>query len=195
MADKKIVKIAFIDRDGVINAYPGHFKYVTRLEEFHMLPRAAEGIRLLNRAGFKVVVVSNQAGVGKGLYTRETLDDITRVMKELLAGQGAVLDAVMYCTHRKEDNCACRKPAIGMLSAAIAMFSTDDTHVDAQRCVFIGDSMIDIATGKAAGIATILVFSGRERPDNRKEWETIPDYTAQDLAEAAAIACKQGRGT
>jgi|GEM_PF-258630 len=189
MTGRKTVPIAFIDRDGVINAYPGHFKYVTSLAEFRLLPNAAEGIKQLAAGGFRIFVVSNQAGVAKGLYSQQTLDEITRVMREGLAAQGAKVDAVYYCTHRSDAGCGCRKPAQGMLEQAYKVLESEGLSPDFSRSVFIGDSMIDLETGTAAGITTILVFSGRETPENSARWSVKPDATAPDLAAAARRAC------
>jgi D-glycero-D-manno-heptose 1,7-bisphosphate phosphatase len=189
MSEDARVKIAFLDRDGVINAYPGHFKYVTCSQEFRLLPGAADGIRELNHCGFKVIVISNQAGVAKGLYTQAALDEMTRLMREHLARDGARVDGVYYCTHHPDAGCGCRKPRTGLIQEAIAAAEKEGSVVDLVRSVFIGDSIIDVETGKAAGIRTILVFSGRESEENRGQWRSMPDSTAQDIVEAARIAC------
>ncbi len=189
MAAKQRIKIAFVDRDGVINAYPGHHLYVCSVTEFHMLPNAAQGIKTLNSCGFKVVVISNQQGVGKGLYTNEDLNGITEKMRQELAREGAFVDRVYYCTHRKEEHCLCRKPRPGLIKAAIDSFGGEGLETDLSKSCFIGDSIIDVDTGRAAGLRTILVFSGNEKPENSDKWKSAPDFTCADIAEAAMIAC------
>lgn len=186
---KRSYPVAFLDRDGVINAFPGQHRYVCGLKDFHMLPGAAEGVRRLNRGGFRVVVISNQAGVSKGLYSRQTLDELTRVMLDRLGKKGAFVDGVYYCIHRSEANCRCRKPATGLIRRAVLELRGKGFSPDLSRSVFIGDSMIDMNTARAAKLVSILVFSGRETPENSSQWEAVPDYTAGNLKEAAAIAC------
>src|ERR1700737_217915 len=103
-------RAAFLDRDGVINRKAGEGQYVTRWEEFHFLPGAAEGISLLNRAGWRVIVVSNQRCVAKGLLTTNELEAMHRRMCDHLAAAGAKLDGIYYCPHEKDPACSCRKP-------------------------------------------------------------------------------------
>lgn len=179
-----------MDRDGVINEYPGDFRYVTSWQEFRFLPGAAKAIEKLIGAGFAVFVVSNQAGVSKGLYTRKTLDSITGNMKKKLAGRGVRLAKVYYCIHQQEDNCSCRKPKTGLISQAINEVKKQGGVLKISESYFIGDSIIDVQTGKAAGLKTILVFSGREKPGNRKNWPVMPDFTADNLSKAADLITK-----
>ena len=99
------MKIVFLDRDGVINKYPGDRLYVTSLRKFRFLPRAKQAIVLLNRGGFKIFVASNQAGVGKGTYAQRTLDAITSKMLKDIEQAGGKISKVYYCRHRKEAGC------------------------------------------------------------------------------------------
>src|SRR5215831_20903126 len=112
MAMKRAV---FLDRDGVINRKVAEGAYVTRWEEFQFLPGVAQAISLLNRAGWSVIVISNQRCVAKGLLSIETLEAIHQRMREELLVGGAKLDGIYYCPHEKEESCDCRKPAPGML--------------------------------------------------------------------------------
>jgi len=139
----------FLDRDGVINRKPPRGSYITRWEEMHFLPDVAEGIGLLNRVGFRVIVVSNQRCVAKGLVTPAELESLHQRMCEQLAASGAVIDEVYYCPHETWLECHCRKPAPGMLLAAAR------THrLDLTSSWMIGDSDIDIDAGKSAGCKT-----------------------------------------
>ena len=183
------MKAVFLDRDGVINEYPGDRLYVTSLRKFKFLPRAKEAIALLNKAGFKVFVASNQAGVGKGTYSQRTLDSITAKMLGDIKQAGGKITKVYYCTHRKDAGCRCRKPKPGLLRRAAREFSFELRHA-----YFIGDTIRDVLTARAAGAKAILIFSGKERLSNRKNWEETPDFIFKDLFAAAKFLVKnQGR--
>jgi histidinol-phosphate phosphatase family protein len=178
--------VVFLDRDGVINEYPGDFNYVARLEEFKLLPHVRTPLEKLCAAGYHLFVVSTQAGVSKGLYTRKDLDAMDAAMKKELGGK-VNFDGIFYCTHRSEENCSCRKPKTGLLERGLAHLTQQGLSVDKGRSFFIGDSIVDVQTGKNAGVRTILVFSGREKKENRTAWQAVPDHTADALAQAADI--------
>jgi histidinol-phosphate phosphatase family protein len=182
----KKVRVVFLDRDGVINEYPGNFKYVTSQAEFRLLPRSREALMRLAAAGCRLFIISNQAGVAKGLYTQKTLDDITACMRRQL-GTEIVFDGIFYCTHLPDAQCGCRKPRTAFIDRAAAQLKEKGFEIDRQKSFFVGDSLIDVETGRAAGLRTIMVFSGRETPDNRPQWPIDPDLTAADLFEAADL--------
>lgn len=177
----------FLDRDGVINEYPGDLKYVTTWKDFHFLPRVKETLKKFTDRGYKIFIISNQAGVSKGVYSRQTLDLITDNMLSELAKYKIEVSGVYYCTHKSEDNCACRKPKAGLVEIAIAKLKEQGLGIEPAASYFIGDTMRDIETGKRAGLKTILVFSGKEKPENKNNWQSLPDFTARDLSEAADI--------
>jgi D-glycero-D-manno-heptose 1,7-bisphosphate phosphatase len=147
-------KAVFLDRDGVINQKPPEGDYIIRWEDFHVLPGVAEGIALLNRAGFAVVVVTNQRCVAKGLMTAAELENIHQRMTELLAGSGAMIDGTFYCPHELEPVCECRKPAPGMLLKAAGSHG-----IDLSASWMIGDSDIDIQAGRNAGCKTVRLIA------------------------------------
>ncbi len=180
------LKIVFLDRDGVINKYPGDFKYVTKAEEFELLPNVKPALEKLTSAGFKMFIVSNQAGVAKGFYSRQDLEAMDQKMLQEL-GEKVKFSGIFYCIHRPDENCACRKPKTGMIDKAFADLKKQGIEVDRQNSYFIGDSMNDMETGQAAGLKTMLVFSGMEKPENQLHWNRIPDYKIDDLASAAQI--------
>lgn len=182
-----MVKAVFLDRDGVINEYPGDLKYVTSWDDFHFLPGVKQGLKKLSDNGYKVFIISNQAGVSKGVYAQETLDLITRNMLAELGQCGARISGVYYCIHKPEDNCSCRKPKSGLVKAAIAKLKAEGLDIELTKSFFIGDTIRDIETGKSAGLKTILVFSGKEKPENKDNWHDLPDFTACDLSEAINI--------
>src|SRR5438552_17540116 len=112
-------KAAFLDRDGVINQKAPEGEYITRWEDVKFLPGVAEAITQFNRAGFQVIVISNQRCVAKGLLSIAELESLHRRMLDWLAKQGAVVNAVYYCPHEKtQPSCNCRKPLPGMLLQA-----------------------------------------------------------------------------
>jgi histidinol-phosphate phosphatase family protein len=180
----KKVNTVFMDRDGVINKYPGDKEYVKSWSEFHFLPRVKQALRKLNEEGFKVFIISNQAGVLKGVYSQESLDHITKNMLKELSGSGINISGVFYCIHRKEDNCSCRKPKTGLIDMAISKLKDEGFAIALTNSYFIGDTMIDIEAGKAVGLKTMLVFSGKEKPHNKNNWQIQPDFTTKNLAEA-----------
>ncbi|RKY39051.1 MAG: Clp protease [Candidatus Omnitrophota bacterium] len=178
-------KIVFLDRDGVINRYPGDGKYVTQWEEFSFLPNVLKAIRRLTEEGYKIKVLSNQSGVNKGIYSPEALKDITRRMiREIEKERGRV--EVYYCPHREDEGCACRKPKIGLFLKA-----TEGEEVDFKQTYFVGDSPVDVEAGRRIGCRTILVGSGRTDLLEVKSWDNPPDYLAGDLWEATQIILAQ----
>jgi len=179
------MNVVFLDRDGVINKYPGDREYVTSWEEFRFLPGVKQALRKLSTAGYKIFVISNQAGVIKGVYSQQALDEITQNMMKELTNSNAGLEAVYYCIHRDEDNCNCRKPKIGMIEQALREHAIPKSAL--KQSFFVGDSTVDIETGRNAGCKTILVFSGKEKPRDKANWRESPDFTAGNLSEAVDI--------
>lgn len=142
----------FLDRDGTLMVDTG---YVRDPADVTLLAGVAEGLRAAKEMGFELVVVSNQSGVGRGIITMEQLEAVQRRFEELLGEQGVALDHVELCLHRPDEGCACRKPLPGMLVSAARL-----RGIDLRRSVMVGDRPTDVAAGRAAGCATILVGSG-----------------------------------
>ncbi|MDD5729644.1 MAG: HAD family hydrolase [Candidatus Omnitrophica bacterium] len=182
------IKVVFLDRDGVINKYPGDTKYVTSLKNFRLLPGVRSALRKLSRGGYKMFVISNQAGVSKKIYSQRTLDIITNYMVSELKKSNAVIDGVYYCIHRSEDNCPCRKPKDGLIKKALK--ENKIPRLALKNAFFVGDSVMDLMAAKQAGCKSILVFSGKEKPANSANWETRPDFTAENLPGAVKIILK-----
>ncbi|RJO64044.1 MAG: HAD family hydrolase [Candidatus Omnitrophota bacterium] len=184
-AKEKTIRAVFLDRDGVINEYPGDYDYVKSRQEFRFLPGVFDALGLFCANGFKIFIISNQAGVSKGLYSQEDLDLITRNMLDALSNRGIVIAGVYYCTHSPEENCGCRKPKAGMIDAALEDLRRQGLAVDMKASYCIGDSLRDIELGKNKGLRTILLFSGKEKPENMAQWGSAPDCTFPDLLKAA----------
>ncbi|MGC0420182.1 D-glycero-alpha-D-manno-heptose-1,7-bisphosphate 7-phosphatase [Embleya sp. AB8] len=142
----------FLDRDGTLNISPAPGRYVRSPDELTLLPGVAAAIRTLNRTGRRVVVVTNQRGVARGLMSLDDLAAVHERLTESLRAQGAFLDAVYACTHH-EFACRCRKPQPGLLQRAMADFP-DIAPGDA---VMIGDTESDVGAGRAAGTRTVLL--------------------------------------
>ncbi len=178
-------KIVFLDRDGVINEFPGNGNYVTKVKEFHFIPGALEALKRLKENGYTVFVVSNQAGVGKGIYSQDKLDRITRRMTAEVRRSGGEIKKAYYCTHTTAHGCDCRKPNIGSIRAALTLLKKPISH--AAHAYFVGDTEVDVTAGKNAGCKTIFVLSGMSDRKTVESWKVRPDYTVDDLLKATDI--------
>ncbi|MEI8176412.1 MAG: HAD-IIIA family hydrolase [Candidatus Omnitrophota bacterium] len=178
-------KFIFLDRDGVINRDPGAIgkEYVTSWEEFAFLPGVLESIKELSAHGYRIAVISNQAGVGRGVYSKVALDEITSRMVTVITAAGGTIDSVQYCIHKRDDNCDCRKPKTGSLKKAVG-----DRAIDLANSYFIGDSRTDVEAGRALGCKTILVLSGKTKSaDETLAWEIKPDAVEAHLLAAVKL--------
>jgi len=176
------VSTIFLDRDGVINE--NRSDYVKNWSEFRFLPGSREAIAKLTRAGHRIVVCSNQAGVAKGCIAPETVEDIHRRMLAEIQGARGIVEKVYYCPHSRDANCHCRKPRPGMLLRA-----RDELGIDLSDAVFIGDSMTDVQAGLAAGVHSILVLTGLgiEQFRNHHQEADGPFRVTLNLRHAAEI--------
>ncbi len=175
-----MVGAAFLDRDGVINE---EVDYLHEVDKAVLIPGVAAAIREIRERGLKVIVVTNQAGIAKGLYSEAELHAVNRRIAELLAAEGAIWDAIYFCPHHPShsDGCECRKPAPGMLLRAIREFG-----IDPARSFMVGDRMTDLEAGRAAGCArTYLVRTGYG-PKTIAAEDTSSVTVVDDLAAAAA---------
>lgn len=181
---------AFLDRDGVINEDLG---WVHRIEDFRLLPGAVEGMRLLARAGLRLVVVTNQAGIARGLYDEDRYLALTRHMRGLLEREGVTLDAVYHCPHHPTAGrgalrraCGCRKPAPGMLLRA-----RDELGIDLSASVLVGDKQSDLQAGRAAGVGRLALVGPREAAERVEDGPAC--IVCADLLEAARRLVADGR--
>ena len=180
------MKLIFLDRDGVINEFPGNGRYVTKLTEFHFIPRSLEAIRLLTEEGYTIFVISNQAGVGKGIFSKQKLNQITSKMLAATQKAGGKIRKVYYSTSPSNSNCQYRKPNIGSVRKAMKLLNKNVRS--ARNGYFIGDTEADIKTGRNVGCKTIFVLSGREDCLYMRRWDDVePDYIVKDLYEASLL--------
>jgi len=148
------MKLVILDRDGVINYDSDQF--IKSPEEWKPLPGSLEAIARLNHAGYRVVVASNQSGIGRGLFDMATLNAINDKMYKALSQVGGRIDALFYCPHPAEANCACRKPKPGMFEDIARRFNTSLLEV-----LSVGDSLRDVEASATAGAQPVLVLTGK----------------------------------
>lgn len=175
----KPTKAIFLDRDGVLNRDIG---YVYRIEDLEVLAGVPEALAQLKKAGYLLIVISNQAGIARGFYTMQDVDCFHQAMQSYLQKAAHVqIDAFYFCPHHPEAKivqwqgpCSCRKPEIGMIKAAQANFS-----IDLSASYFVGDRKSDIECGIRAGVTSIQIDS------DQYEAHQHPHYHCQDLNSAA----------
>lgn len=147
-----MTRAIFFDRDGTINSDEGHY-YIYKREDFQFNPGVIDGIRRLNKAGYLIIVITNQGGVAKGEYTIEDVDTLHAYMCAELEKQGAHVDKIYYCPHHDSiSSCPCRKPSPYMIEKAIEEFD-----IDKSTSLLIGDGSRDIEAAQAAGIQGIKI--------------------------------------
>jgi D-glycero-D-manno-heptose 1,7-bisphosphate phosphatase len=171
------MKLIILDRDGVINQDSDQF--IKNTTEWKPIPGSLEAIAKLNHAGYRVVVASNQSGIGRGLLDMGALNAINDKMYRVLAQVGGRIDALFYCPHAAEANCDCRKPKPGMFIDIAQRFNVDLAGVPS-----VGDSLRDLQAAAAAGAQPILVLTGKGA--KTRAAGGLPDGTPvfADLAQA-----------
>ena len=167
----------FLDRDGTINE---HVEYLSEPSKFQEIPGAYRGIKRLQDLGFRIIVVTNQPGIGLGYFSREDLYAVNREMMKQASQQGCSFDKIYFCPHSKADNCECRKPGTYFIERAQRELS-----IDVRKSFVIGDMTSDIKFGLDAGAQTVLVKTGRGGDDGI--FSVTPHHTAKDLLEAAEV--------
>jgi len=146
-------KVFFLDRDGVINKEIG---YLHEIQKFEFIDGVIEALEYIQNKGFKIIVITNQSGIGRGIYTKEKFIELNNWMIDLLSARMIDILDVLFCPHSPEENCLCRKPKPGMFLEAKKRF-----QIDMNKSWSVGDKETDISAAKSAGIKnTILVKSG-----------------------------------
>lgn len=167
------MRAVFLDRDGVINRKAPRGEYITSEQELELLPGVADAIASLRRAGFLVIVVTNQRGIARGKLTFERLAAVHARMQSLLTDAGAALTAIYVCPH--QEGCGCRKPAPGLLLRA-----AEDYDIVLNASWMVGDCESDIAAGCAAGCLTLRISDAADGADRST-------LQARSLIEAADL--------
>ena len=186
----------FIDRDGTINEQMGYINHVSR---FKILPRVPQAIRMLNRHGFLVLVVSNQSGVARGYYPMDLVETIHHLMVARIKEKQGVIDGVFFCPHHPAGSvpefsreCNCRKPKTGLIEQACKSF-----EIDLRRSFVVGDMCTDIELAHRAGLKGVLVKTGYGLGEieyilSRKAAK--PAHIAEDLLDAVRWIMRGGDG-
>ncbi len=170
-------KYVLLDRDGTIIREKNYLASPTEIE---LLPGAASGLRAMQDAGYRLIVITNQSGVGRGYLSEAILRDVHTRLRADLDAYGVQLDEIFYCIHTPEDQCSCRKPRTGMVERAVATF-----RFDPAEAVLVGDKPCDIELGRRCGMTTFLVRTGYGRECEAAGLQA--DYVCDDLASAANI--------
>lgn len=164
-------RAVFLDRDGTINM---DSNYLRDPDEFQLIPGTGEAIKALNDAGWLVIVITDQSGIGRGWLTEETLNLIHQRMATHLAVYGAHVDAIYHCPHTPYDQCSCRKPSPEMVFRA-----AQEHNIDLRKSWFVGDRAKDVETGHRAGCHPALVLTGFGQGELFSAGHT--DVVAEDL--------------
>lgn len=175
--------VALLDRDGTIME---DRDYLADPEGVVLLPGAAQGLRRLAEHGVRLVVVSNQSGVGSGRFTLEQLGLVNARLQDLLSAECVTLDGIFCCIHRADAGCECRKPALGLVRAAEARLG-----LDLARSVVVGDKPADLLLARGLGVPAFLATTGYGR-QTLAEHQVQPDYVVDNLAQFARICCDPG---
>lgn len=170
-------RAVFLDRDGTIIVDKGYLAEPAGIE---FIPGAIGALRLLSRRGITLVVVSNQSGVGRGLFETRELEDVDSRFKALLLKNGVELAGTYYCVHADNAGCGCRKP-----EPALALLAAAQHDIDPGRSYVVGDKTSDVMLARNLGCGSILVMTGMGGSDARYDLE--PDFKAADLLEAAQL--------
>ncbi len=175
-------KAVFLDRDGVVNEDRG---YTYKIEDFALIPNTVRGLKLLQKAGFKTIIITNQSGIARGIYPLVAMQSFNKHLQRELMKRGVKIDAIYFCPHFPEAKikkyrkvCNCRKPRPGMVLQA-----QKDFNLNLKKSFIIGDQTSDIALGKKLKIPTFLVLTGQKGKDGK--FKVKPDYQAKNLFLAA----------
>lgn len=178
-------RAVFLDRDGTLIEERG---YLDRLDLLHVFPWTADALRLLRRAGFATIVITNQSAIARGIIDESFLAAVHRELDARLAPGGGVIDAYYFCPHLSDapkaqyrQACRCRKPGPGMIERACR-----DLQIDPARSIMIGDRWLDVLCGRAAGTRSVLVKTGHGAHESETPPDDVrPDAILNNLMEAA----------
>ncbi len=170
--------VVVLDRDGTLNV---EVHYLSRPDQVELLPGVVEGLRALQSAGCRLVVVTNQSAIGRGYFDEACLSTIHDRLRALLAAHGVTLDAIYHCPHRPDEGCRCRKPGPLLIERAGV-----DLGFDPATVVVVGDKPCDIDLGRGLGATTILVRTGYGAA-HEKAGDAAADFVVDDLRDAARV--------
>ncbi|UCB52105.1 MAG: HAD family hydrolase [Candidatus Zixiibacteriota bacterium] len=168
-------KAAFLDRDGTIIEEKD---FIRTPDEIEFVPGSIDAIKMLRSLGYRIVVISNQSGIGRGILTDKMVADVNESFVRRLKDQGAPPDALYFCPHHPDDNCDCRKPRTGMIQRAVR-----ELGLDLKDAVVVGDKLADVKLGRNIGATTVLVLTGYGRKVLDKLTDIDPDEKPDFVAE------------
>ena len=163
-------KYVLLDRDGVINYDSDN--YIKSPDEFIIMPESIKALSMLYKNGYKIIVITNQSGINRGYYTKDTLDNIHKKLSDELDKHQVKIEKIYYCPHIPEEDCKCRKPSPKLLLQAI-----EEYNIDTSNLFFVGDKLSDIQAGLSAGIKTALVLTGKGAKTLQKHKQEIEQPT------------------
>jgi len=169
-------KAIVLDRDGVINIDYG---YVHKIEDFKFIDGTFEALKKLQEK-YTLFIFTGQSGIGRGYYTEEEFKRVNEFMMKIFEKEGIVITETVFCPHKPEDNCDCRKPKTKLVDYLIKKY-----NIDKKESYVIGDKTSDIKLAENAGMKSVLVKTGKGGKD--KEFEVNPTFTAKDLVDASKI--------
>jgi rfaE bifunctional protein nucleotidyltransferase chain/domain len=170
----------FVDRDGTVNE---HIEYLSDPAQFREIPGSFAALKSIRDLGFRIVIVTNQPGIGLGYFSKEDFFVVNREMMRQASSIGCFIDKVYFCPHSKGDSCQCRKPNPYFIERAVR-----ELNVDLSKSFVIGDMTSDIQLGKNAGCRSVLVKTGRGGED--RLYDVRPDYVVSDLREVVSLAAE-----
>lgn len=179
----KMAPAIFLDRDGTINKEIG---YISDPDDFELLPNALAGMKKFSDMGYRLVIITNQAGIGLGYFSKEDFYRVNKKMFTEVSKEGILFDKIYFCPHSKSENCPCRKPKTALIERA-----RQELNIDLKNSYFIGDSPWDIEAGKNAGTRTILVANASLF--DAEKFAVKPDFIVKDLLDAADLILKKER--
>ncbi len=186
-------KAVFLDRDGTINEEMGYINHISR---FKIFPFTSEAIKIFTSCGYKVFVITNQAGLARGYFNEDVLNEVNERLLDYLNKNQAHIEKIYFCPHLKDavvekykKDCECRKPKPGMILKAKKEYA-----IDLSQSFMIGDRYKDIEFGKKQGLKTIMVLTGYgmgEFTHQKQFWKIQPDFICKNLLEAAKVIRQQ----
>jgi D-glycero-D-manno-heptose 1,7-bisphosphate phosphatase len=172
---KQVGRAVFLDRDGVINENKDGYLY--KWEDITIKPHVVTSLRQFMKAGYKLIIITNQSGIARGYYTEAQMHTLHKKMKAYFKENGVIIDAVYFCPHGPNDGCLCRKPGIGMLTKAAF-----EQNLNLSKSWFIGDSETDIEAGRFANVKTVYIGDEKTYPKSAYR----PNHFASDMKAAAS---------
>ena len=176
--------MVFLDRDGTINEDPGC--YVYKIGDFRFIENTLKGLKALQDNNYKLVIITNQSGIGKGYYTEKQYQQVTKYMQKKLQKNGITLEGIFHCSHAPIDNCECRKPKTKLVQEYLK-----NKEIDLSNSYMLGDQTSDMKFGENLGLHTILLKTGYGGKDN--SFEVNPTLIKENLFEASLFIIENER--